>query len=233
MASAKTILLIGSGRLAKHLQFWNSLLNSPNHLLTWDRSQDPHLLKSHLLKCSLVWLAISDTSIISFYENYLLGIDLPVVHFSGAVNDERMFCAHPLMSFPNDLLTSDVYSKIYFAVTGCKHLTDLLPNFDNKFFTLDADSKSLYHALCVIAGNFPQFLWLSTLKNFEHLSIPSEALDIYIKQISENFISLKDKALTGPFIRKDIGTIEKNLHALKSNKQLKTIYKSFLKEFYS
>lgn len=227
-----TILLIGSGRLATHLKHWNSVLNQPNQLLTWNRSEDLSALQDHLKKSSLVWLAISDSSLTNFYEDHLVNLSYPVVHFSGALHDSRMLCAHPLMSFPSEFLPNTVYSQIYFALTGCELLSKALPGFNNKFFLLDAVNKSLYHSLCVISGNFPQLLWLETLKNFKKLNVPSEAVDIYIKQITENFINLKEKALTGPFVRKDEKTIESNLSALKENSKLYSIYQTFFKEFY-
>lgn len=227
----KRILLIGSGRLATHLQFWNSQLSNPNTVLAWDRHQDPHLLKSYLEKTDLVWLAISDNAIISFYNKYLVGQGIPTVHFSGALHDPSLICAHPMMSFPSSPLNAETYNKIYFGLTGVTTLNEVLPGFTNSFFLVPPEDKPLYHALCVMAGNFPQILWSKTFDQFKHIHVPDQAFENYIKQITENFVQLKQKALTGPLIRKDENTISANLNSLQTDPSLQNIYQSFLKEF--
>lgn len=231
MHTNSSILLIGSGRLARHLKYWNSLLTKPNQLSSWDRSQDPHLLKTYLSKSDLVWLAISDSAITSFYENYLSDFDRKIVHFSGALNDERFFCAHPLMSFPHNLLPDDIYAKIHFVINGFENLNEALPNFSNSFTVLNADNKSYYHALCVLAGNFPQLIWNDVALQMKNLHLPAEALDLYIKQVTNNYLQLKEKAITGPIIRKDHLTIEKNLTSLEQSQKLKNVYATITKEF--
>lgn len=221
------VLLVGSGRLSQHLIYWNSLQQSPLQILNWNRrSQNFEDLQSLLQKADLVWLAISDSAVVSFFEEHLSSIKIPVVHFSGALHDSRMISAHPLMSFPVELMKADVYPKIHFALTGASSLHQALPGFQNSFSLLDETQKAFYHALCVITGNFPQLLWNATLHEFRQLNIPPEAVETYIQQITQNFIHLKEKSLTGPLVRKDQVTIEKNLKALENSK-LKKIYESF------
>ena len=181
-----SILLIGSGRLAKHLFYWNSLLEKPNQILTWDRSQDPHLLNKFLNQTTVVWLAISDTAIVPFFEKYLVGHDHKVVHFSGALNDTRLISAHPMMSFPQELMSDSAYADIGFGVTGVSDLSSVLPGFKNSFFVVAAENKALYHSLCVVAGNFPQLLWVETEKKFLELQFPESAFRTYITQILNN-----------------------------------------------
>lgn len=136
------------------------------------------------------------------------------------------------MSFPKELLPEESYQKISFGLTGCHTLEKVLPHFKNKFFVLVASTKPLYHALCVVTGNFPQMLWKTTLEKFKSIQVPSAAVDTYINQVSENFIHLKNDSLTGPFVRKDEKTIENNINALSSDERLQNIYKVFFKEFY-
>lgn len=225
------ILLIGSGRMARHLSHWNSLISNPNTLLFWNRQQNTAQLQSALNQCDQVWLAISDSSLVSFYETHLATTGLPVTHFSGAFHDERMTCAHPLMSFPQTLLPDTTYPKIHFVINGASSLHDLLPNFSNSFSILDAEKKALYHALCVLAGNFPQLLWNEVAQQMDILKLPPAALDLYIRQITENYLIGKESAITGPLVRKDFNTIEKNISSLKSHHKLNQIYTSFSKEF--
>lgn len=226
-----TVLIIGSGKLSKHLTHWLNLQKNTQHkILTWDRHQDPHAIHKYVLQATHIWLAISDSAIIPFYEKYISGHEANAVHFSGALHDERLISAHPLMSFTESLYDEDFYSKIYFSLTGCEHLNQALPGFNNPYFILESGNKALYHALCVVAGNFPQMLWGQVLNQASLHNIPTAAFDIYIQQISKNFIELHEKALTGPFVRNDILTIEKNIQALEKT-PLQSIYQTFQKEF--
>lgn len=226
-----TVLLVGSGRLSRHLVYWNSLQKSPLKFHTWNRqSHTSEELQSFLKKADFVWLAISDSALVSFFEQNLSHIQIPVVHFSGALHDARMISAHPLMSFPEQLMNPEVYPKIHFALTGVSTLQQALPYFQNSFSLIDEKQKAFYHALCVVAGNFPQFLWSETLSEFERLQIPSVAVDAYIQQVATNFIQLKSKALTGPLIRQDTVTIEKNINSLEKSK-LQKIYSAFAEVF--
>ncbi|MEQ1723682.1 MAG: DUF2520 domain-containing protein, partial [Pseudobdellovibrio sp.] len=214
-----------------HLLYWNSLLEKPNQVYQWSRTQSLEQLNSHLEQSSIVWLAISDSSLVEFYETHLKNSNKTVVHFSGALNNSKMLCAHPLMSFPAELLPTDVYSKIHFALSNFNNLEQALPSFKNAFKIMNSQDKALYHALCVLAGNFPQMLWNEVSEKMQQLEIPESALDLYVKQITENYLNYKNKAITGPIIRKDEKTILANLESLKNETRLKNIYSSFNKEF--
>ena len=233
MHKYSTILLIGSGRLALHLKHWNNLLEKPNHLLFWDRSQSSEKLAEYLKSAALVWLAISDKAIVPFFETLLAEAGVKVIHFSGALSDPRLCCAHPLMSFPLSLLPDDSYRQICFVVEAPSELSCAMPGFKNKFTVLSTENKSYYHALCVLAGNFPQLLWNEIAGKMQQLHLPPEGLDLYIKQITDNYINLKDLSLTGPIARRDFLTIDKNLDSLSESPKLKNIYSIFTKEFNS
>ena len=55
--------------------------------------------------------------------------------------------------------------------------------------------------------------------------LPAAAFDLYIQKITENFLLMKEKAITGPILRKDILTINKNIEAL-SGTVLQAIYQA-------
>lgn len=231
MHTNSTVLLVGRGRLAKHLQHWNQLVQTPNQLLVWHREQSTDLLKNYIQQASYIWLAVSDSAIVDFYNQHLSQSNKTVVHFSGALNDERLLSAHPLMTFANELFDKSVYEKIHFCITGADSLQKALPNFTNNFSQVSAANKSLYHALCVLSGNFPQLLWSETLKEFRNLNIPDSAVETYLQQVVTNFIQQKEKALTGPLVRKDLKTIESNLNSLAKKPVLKNIYTHFNENF--
>lgn len=227
MSTLKT-LLIGSGRLARHLQHWSQLNKTSTNLSTWNRSESIELLKKHIAMADITWLAISDQAIVPFYEEHLKNYKGKAVHFSGALYDSRIFGAHPLMSFPQELLDGEVYGQIHFAVDeAVVNLPNILPGFENPFFKVPAAKKAMYHALCVTVGNFPQLLWSLCSKEFKNLNVPESAYELYIQQITKSFIAHKEKSLTGPLVRGDAETIEKNISALSKNLSLSTIYKTF------
>lgn len=232
MHTKSPVLLIGSGRLAKHLKFWNSLLAKPNELLRWDRSQDLTSLNILLDKAQIVWLAISDSSIEEFFNSHIQARGLAALHFSGALSVASLSCAHPLMSFPNELLPAQVYPKIQFIVSDAEAM-DRLPGFGNSFSILTAENRSYYHALCVLAGNFPQLLWNEVENEMSALNIPHSAIELYIQQITANFLALGSQSITGPLARKDYVTIEKNISSLGRSTRLQNIYATFVKEFSS
>lgn len=222
----ENVLIIGNGRLAKHLLNWCSQLQKP--VKSWSRSTHTSL---SLQNIDFIWLAISDDSLISFYQETLKPLlnGQKVVHFSGTVHFDGMISAHPLMTFSHELYDLSTYNKIHFGLTGAKNLLDVMPGFKNPFFKLRAEDKPLYHALCVASGNLPQLLWSQTQPQFADLKVPQEAVQVFLQQSLTNFFAQGPQAVTGPIVRNDKTTITKNLSALeKVNLKLKNIYQSFL-----
>lgn len=217
-------LIVGAGKLAKHLNHYLSLLEqSP---LNWDRSQDPHLLKTKIAESTHVLLAISDSAIESFYRKHLAGLDKTVVHFSGALNIPEVIAAHPLMTFGPELYDRDTYFRIHFVITGATHLHEALPGLPNEFSVLAPEHKALYHALCVMGGNFPVVLWQKMFAEFDRLGISREAARIYLETVLHNTMKNPQTALTGPLARHDKSTVIKNIEALE-NDPFQKVYFTF------
>ncbi len=232
--TSSTILLIGSGRLATHLKHWFNLLSLQNIKLTsWSKDMTQAELNQLTKSATHIWLAITDDQIIPFYEQTLkeyLNDHQTTVHFSGSVFHKNIACAHPLMTFSSQTYSFETYRKIQFALFDQKtNLSDLMPGFANPCFQILPEHKEFYHALCVVSGNLPQLIWSKTLSLAENLNIPTSALHNYIETVTNNFISLGSKAVTGPLVRKDLKTITANLNNLKNkSSELHSIYKSFI-----
>jgi predicted short-subunit dehydrogenase-like oxidoreductase (DUF2520 family) len=219
------MLIIGAGKLAQHLNHYLHILElSP---LSWDRTQDPLLLKTKISQASHILLAISDSAIENFYRTQLAGFDKTVVHFSGALHIPDLIAAHPLMSFGPQLYDRDTYFRIHFTLTGADSLLDALPGLPNSFAVLVPEKKALYHSLCVMGGNFPVILWQKMLGEFESLGISKEAARVYLETILDNTLRNPQTALTGPLARKDKQTVMKNLEALKGD-EFQKIYLAFI-----
>lgn len=225
-----TYLIIGSGRVARHVSYYFDLLQIPH--TTWDRSQVVTALHDKAVHASHILLAISDSALESFYQEHLAGLeDKVLVHFSGALYFKGMIAAHPLMTFGPDLYDLESYTKIHFALTGCESLDEALPGLPNSFSTVFAFEKARYHALCVLGGNFTTLLLAKMLEGFADMNIPASAAKPYIEKVIANTLANPGDAFTGPLARKDAVTIEKNLEALK-NDPYQGIYKAFLESLW-
>ncbi|MBX3032632.1 MAG: DUF2520 domain-containing protein [Bdellovibrionaceae bacterium] len=210
----KTLLLVGGGRLARHWRFYFKQLGWS--FLTWERSEGEARWRELLPSCHIVALAISDGAIGAFRDAHLRDFQGKIVHFSGALNLPGTIALHPLMSFGPDLYPADFYPRIHFSVTGADNLRDVLP-LPNPFTVLPAGDKALYHALCVLGGNFPVLLWNQMETELRRLGLPEDGIRLYIARVAENYLARGSAALTGPLVRKDEGTIRKNLEALQND----------------
>lgn len=238
-------LIIGSGRVARHLQHYffllkehqlNSEKKSSNEtsktwtLDTWDRAQDPLALARKIEAADNILLAISDDALENFYHKNIDGLDKICVHFSGAKQIPNTIAAHPLMTFDHDLYDFNFYRKIHFVMTGADDLQEGIPDFENSSSVLFSAEKAKYHALCVLGGNFTNLLISKMLQEFEAFDIPLEASRLYIDTVVENVFADRGHSLTGPLARKDLQTIHANLKALKSD-PFEEIYEAFVKAY--
>ena len=234
-------LFIGNGRVSRHLRRYFGALNLAFRV--WTRASEQPL-RNALPGCSHVLLAISDDAIQPFLEEHgelLEGLTL--IHFSGSLSlpplrDSQarssvppvggLWGAHPLMTFPNHLYPLAEYASIPFIVDAdAPDFARLLPGVPNPCHRLDRRHKSLYHALCVLSGNFTTILWNRFFQTLEEqFGIPREAGLPYLRRIALN-LEEADNPLTGPLARRDFGTIERNLQALEGD-PFQAIYSSFV-----
>jgi len=230
MAKKSEYLIVGNGKLAKHIACYFSQKKIP--FKQWSRSGKVGPEK--LLRSSeKILLAISDTSIEPFINKWKpeAGKGKIFIHFSGALSLPQAESAHPLMTFSNNLYSAEFYEQIPFVTEkGKLKFTILFPELKNPHFEIEPGKKPLYHALCSIGGNLPVILWQYFQKEMEkNFGLPKNALLPYLNKILENF-SLEENSLTGPLARGDFSTIEKHRLALNNSKIL-NVYNSFV-DFY-
>jgi predicted short-subunit dehydrogenase-like oxidoreductase (DUF2520 family) len=228
--------LLGGGRLARHLRHYFSLLDLPVSGWARDRTSalnthsidDPSMrLRATVEPASHVLLLVSDAAILEVVRQYPFLREKTLVHCAGAVSIPRVAGAHPLMSFSDGFYRLEQYRRVPFIVESGNRLGDLLPGLPNPHFEIAGKDKARYHALCVMAGNFPQMLWQSVATRFAAMGLPAAALQPYLHQITDNFIAGGGSALTGPLSRGDSTTIESNLGALTGD-GLQDLYRAFL-----
>ncbi len=236
-ASNIHIGLVGNGRLAAQMRVHLESNNLPYTSVFRGRSQ-PFQPAKALKRATHVWLAVSDNAIEDVYEMCLDqdSSDKIWVHFSGSHISKFIYSVHPLMTFSRSTLAQSDFDGIHMTVSPPSQvdsgsrtsLADLIPGSKNPWSHLPSNKKQYYHALCVMAGNFPTILWTEVLSQFQTLAIPDDALFSYLDRVLKNFKDQGGQALTGPLARNDINTIKENLNSLNEN-HFKPIYEAFVK----
>lgn len=224
-------LVVGNGRLAKHLTHYLGLLKLPFSLYT---RQSTKPFSSYLTDCSHVLVLISDREIISFikqHKNYSSG-EVTWIHCSGALTTPLAASAHPLSSFSDHLFDDEFYLRIPFVIEkGGKPFAEILPGFPNPHVAIDQQAKERYHAMCVLAGNFSTILWMEFGQYLTYdLRASKDFMLPYLQSVAMNLEHAADP-LTGPLKRHDEETIQRNINAL-NDEALKALYRAFV-DFYT
>lgn len=221
--------LIGRGRLATHLERYLELENQP--VLQWHREM-PRPPAAVLADATHILLAISDDALEPFAADHRELLDRPLVHFSGSLSIDGADGLHPLMTFGPDPYAIETYRSIPFiAERGGAAFSEVFPALDNPSWTIDRELKPLYHALCVLAGNFTTLLWSKAFEDFEdRLGLPREVLRPYLERTAANTIERGADALTGSLARGDGGTLARDLAALDGD-PFGEVYRAFAAAF--
>ena len=205
--------LIGRGRVATHMAHYLKL--EGQRLLRWRRgeSESP---EEALAEADVILPAINDDALGAFVADHPFLQKKTTAHFSGSRVIEGITGLHPLMTFGPSLYDITTYRSIPFiGEADGLPFHDVFPHLSNPSYTLDADQKPLYHALCVLSGNFSTLLWDKAFSDFEgRLGLPREILLPYLRQVSANTAVSGAEALTGALARKDQETTRIDLQAL-------------------
>lgn len=221
-------LLIGNGRLARHLAHWLALEGIEHR--RWSRAEarvSGLTLSAAASDASMSLLAVSDGAIAGLVAELRAEHPRkPVFHFSGALSLAGAAALHPLMTFGPELYPLETYRAISFVCDPGRSPREL--GLPNSAYDLDPAARPYYHALCVMAGNFPQILWRRAWEALPaELGVPPQALAPFLRQSLENFLAHPAAALTGPLARGDRSTIEANLQSL-AGTPLAGVYQSFV-----
>lgn len=230
--------IVGGGRLARHFSEYFRLLEIPHtrwardHRSAFNSFAIPDArrrLQATVRAADRVLLLVSDSSIVAVLRQYPFLHEKQLVHCSGSLSVPGVAGAHPLMTFSGQLYPLETYQRVPFVMEPGSSFTYLFPGLSNPNFEVGAKDKSRYHAMCVMAGNFPQLLWKVISDRFEQeLDLPAAALQPYLRQLAENFIATPSSALTGPLTRGDAKTIERNLDSLQGD-PLQDLYTAFMR----
>lgn len=223
-------LLIGNGKLAKHLDFYFSSLNIS--FARWYRQQNKTSLADLAKNSTHIYFAISDSAIESFYlSNKDLFQGKTLVHFSGSLEVSDIHSVHPMMSFGENLYPIEKYNSIAFNTFDVRYtLNQLVPGIQNKAYFIPKEKKGQYHAYCALVGNLPQLLWGESLSFWDEMNIPIQELRNFVVQSFDNIIHSRKDGITGPIKRNDETSIQKNIKDLNQDR-LSYIYTVFAEQF--
>jgi predicted short-subunit dehydrogenase-like oxidoreductase (DUF2520 family) len=219
--------IVGDGKVARHMMCYFNFVGIEFN--QWQRQQSLKQLQQAVAQSDVVLLLISDDAIEAFIQQYSFLQDKTLVHFSGVLTLENAFGCHPLMTFSQELYDLKTYQSMPFVCDKSVDFESLFPQLNNKSFSLEAEQKVYYHAMCVMAGNFSQILMRETSKQLNNqFELPLDLMFPYLLQNTKTFITNPENSATGPLERGDFATINKHLKALKGDK-LERIYSSFVK----
>lgn len=230
MHRSVTYGILGDGRVARHVSAYFDLLGILH--VNWARRSAQAMGVSPeeaLQEAQVILVLLKDDAIESFIREHPLLQNRPLVHFSGSLVTPLAIGAHPLMTFGPETYDSSTYEAIPFVLDeGEFTFSELFPDLDNPHYTLPKELRPLYHALCVMSGNFTTILWQKLFRDFpERLGLPPDLALPYLRQVTANLQSLPAQALTGPLARRDSATIASNLEAL-SGDEFEGVYRAFV-----
>ena len=225
-------LLIGSGRLARHLSHYFSLRGIPH--LRWITPRSP-IPESLARQATHFWVLVSDHALglicQTLTETYP---GTPLLHSSAATPIPNALTLHPLMTFGPKLYSLSHYESIPFfmiqeeSVRFPDFLLYLRSILKHEVHLIAAQDRARYHASAVMMSNDSMILWEAAL-NASGL-IPRHAFEPILKQSLENFMSEGIDALTGPLKRKDGVTIHSHIKALSGTPEGE-LYQAFVRYF--
>ncbi len=223
-------LIVGNGKLARHICRYLTLLEIP--YLNWSRDQSALDFSAKLQRSKRVLLLISDQAVEPFFHGQSGLREKICVHFSGCLIAEGIPSCHSLMTFGSELYDLELYQSIPFICEAeGPGFSELMPGLPNPHTAIPRADKAIYHALCVLSGNFTTLLWRKFFAELkDRWGIPSSLAHPYLKQITQNLIHRPESALTGPLAREDWRTIESNQNAL-ADDPYGEVYASFVKAY--
>jgi len=220
-------LLVGGGRLARHLGHYFDLLGVPH--VDWRRADGPEALGDVADGARAVLILVPDDAIGSFVDEHdaRLG-SAPRVHCSGSRAIEGVTGCHPLGSFGEALFPEQLYRSLHFVVEpGPVGFDELFPDLPNPHTEVREEDRVRYHGAAVLSGNFTAILWRRAAEIFEEVGLPRSAWGPYLETVALNIRADVGTAVTGPVVRGDSGTIEAHLAEL-GDDPWAGVYRAFL-----
>jgi predicted short-subunit dehydrogenase-like oxidoreductase (DUF2520 family) len=231
-------LLIGQGKLARHLVYYLTSKSIPFYHWPESRNLNNSEFVKLLSTSRLAWVLVSDRAIAEVCAQIReLNTDLPLLHSSAATSVPGALTLHPLQTFGPELYSESAYEEIPFMLIEEEWQSDLplksalKETFPNPVFEISNANRALYHAYCVMMANFPQLLWSQVEKeSATTLPDPAKLFAPILKQTAANFLHFGKEAVTGPLVRNDLPTLALHEKAL-AHSALLPLYQNFVELF--
>ena len=158
-----------------------------------------------------------------------------VLHTSGAVasgvlrplrtSGIAIGSLHPLVSVADGNVAAETFRGVHFCLEGDREAVraarSLVTDLCGHSFTIDADSKALYHAAAVMSAGHVVALFDLAIEMLAKCGLsPQRARQILLPLLNSTAANLSTKttarALTGPFARGDFETTKKHLDAIEA-----------------
>ncbi|MCL1908794.1 MAG: DUF2520 domain-containing protein [Holophagaceae bacterium] len=137
------------------------------------------------------------------------------VHLSGSLHIDGVPSLHPLVSFDG---TAKDWRGIPLAVTGepPKLILDAFISLGFVPFDLPPELKPLYHACAVLASGHAATLWVAAnlLLKASGINLPGRGMMGLAESTLNNVKQHGRGGITGPFVRRDEDTIQRDSAAL-------------------
>ncbi|NNL88427.1 MAG: DUF2520 domain-containing protein [Marinicaulis sp.] len=227
-------VIFGAGRAGANIEaYLRHLGHGVDVILRRTALMDKGTCRGLIATADIVAAAIPDGAIPAWYEEWSDEIgERCAIHFSGAASVEGMAAYHPLFSFPRSVIDMAAFEAIGFACSqNAPAFGDIFPNAPNPNFVVNDKDRAFYHALAVVTGNLPAYLWNKSTPEIERFAGADVAkiMSVYLQSLIDRFQESPSDSLTGPVARRDAATVSSNLSALETNPELRALYETFLR----
>jgi predicted short-subunit dehydrogenase-like oxidoreductase (DUF2520 family) len=179
------------------------------------------------------WLLVPDRAIAEVARTVPAGG--VVLHSSGALGPEALAphphaaVIHPIMSFAGNAMPHPVPATISGSPVAVARARELADSLGWEPFPFDGD-RALYHAACVIAGNFGATVFAEACKALTLAGVDAREAAALLGPLArtslDNAIRLGPSAMTGPLSRGDRAVVERHLEVLARDPALQALYRS-------
>ncbi len=223
------LALLGMGRLARSIA---PLLEARGHRVDRWRRGDPQP------RAEVCLITVSDDAVAEIAHWLRPG---PVVlHTSGSLGCEPLRphhpagSLHPLQSFPGPELGVPPLEGVPAAIAGDPGALEvaraLALDLGLRPFELPGD-RDLYHAACVLVGNFPTVLLAEACRLLNSAGVREDPVELLLPLLRTSIDNAAAhgpaQAITGPAARGDRETIERHEQALaRSHPELLPLYRA-------
>lgn len=228
--------ILGKGKAAKFLSQWLNV-----ELTDFGRNSPPILLEQVPATPTRWWVLISDDAlqirIVELHRELkrhgVEGRDL-ILHASAANSIPHAKTAHFPRSLGAQKLDREVSPHCVVINEEWKNIEEArkwLPFSSQSIRSIPEAERALYHALCVLIGNFSQFLWMDAFEvGQSKLGVGPDFWSELILSSYANIRASGRQGITGPLVRGDVNTTATHERVLAGFPRLLERYREELKK---